>query len=338
MYNINDLKKDIIDLTEELRTRISFQDVKKQFTALNFPSANGWGKLLENFANFSANNLGAELEELKKNLGKVLRSYLLYTDKSVSIYRRSNYLDVLYQNLDKSVTNNPEELCFESHNTLGDLEFFIYKTTRIFYEKVEVDVNLFDEEYGNIQQAYAIKSVMHECYDSIIFNKNKGYVVLSLDRAERSNAAILNKARAKLVRKLNDSIRGIAPEARLSESGDNLFPAIERFYHDGFGEVTSLAFLTLSGTSHHEKLHKTCPDVRQAVYHIAGSSATPIEPYRISIRYDLKDQQPEIFLLGSFRAMNSRAARQLFEAQIQGATNRKSFEFCIDKIIEFIQR
>lgn len=336
--SIENLKKDVVDLTEELRTRISFHEVKRLFTELNFPSANGWGRLLENFSQFSSDDLQAKLEKLKTNLGKVLRSYLLYTDKSVSIYQRSSHLDILYKELDKSISNNPEELCFESHNVLGDLEFFIYKTTRTFYEKVEIDINLFNDEYDNVQQAYAIKSVMRECYDSIIFNKNKGYIILSLDRAASSNTAILNKAHAKLVRKLNDSIRGIEPEARLKESGDNLFPAIEKFYHDNSGEVTSLSFLTLSGTSHHEKLHKTCPDVRQAVYHIAGSSATPIEPYRISIRYDLKKQQPEIFLLGSFRAINSRAARQLFEAQIQGATNRQSFEFCIDKIIGFIQR
>ncbi|RJO33855.1 hypothetical protein, partial [Acinetobacter baumannii] len=265
-------------------------------------------------------------------------SYLLYKDKSVSIYTNYQELDTLYANLDKSSTDNLEELNFESHNIMGDLEFFIYKTTRTFFEKVAVDINLFDDQDESIQQIYAIKSVLRECYDSIIFNKKKGYIILSLDRAEISNSAILNKAHAKLVRKINNSVRGISSTARLKESGDNLFPSIERFYQDQSGEVTSISFLTLAGTSHNERLHKTCPDVRKAVYHIAGSAATPIEPYRISIRYDLDNQQPEIFLLGSFRAMNSRAARQLFEAQIQGATNRQSFEFCIDKIIGFIKR
>ncbi|MCL6245836.1 hypothetical protein M5F04_14970 [Acinetobacter sp. ANC 7200] len=338
MSNVGNLKQDIIDLTEELRTRISFLEVKRQFTDLNFPSANSWGKLLENFSSFFADDLQDMLEELKSNLGRVLRAHLFYSDKSVSIYRDYQYLELLYENLDKGITKDPEELSFESHKILGDLEFFIYKTSRVFYEKVEIDINLFDNEYDNVQQAYAIKSITRECYDSIIFNRNKGYLILSLDRAELSNTAILNKARSKLVRKINDSIREICGDAHLKESGDNLFSAIEKFYHDDSGEVTSLAFLTLSGTSHHEKLHKTCPDVRQAVYHIAGSSATPIEPYRISIRYDLNDQHPEIFLLGSFRVMNSRTARQLFEARIQGATTRKSFEFCIDKIIKFIQR
>ncbi|RYY80402.1 MAG: hypothetical protein EOO69_02355 [Moraxellaceae bacterium] len=340
--SISELKKSIARLTEELRTRTSFNDVKKVYSDNGLPVANGWSKLLDNLLSVDFDGLSDKLLQLHLQLGKILGSYLLYADKSIAIYNKLDSIDIVYANLDKSIIDDEDQLSFEGQNKLGDLEFFIYKTTRTFFEKVAINLSDFKdvdrEEYEDYEQIYAIKSIKRECYDSIIFNKEKNYMVLSVDRAELSNLSTVHNAQAKLVRKINDGIRGSNPHARFPDAGSNLFPAIEKFYKDSSGEVTSISFLTLAGTSHNERLHKTCPDVRQAVYHIAGSSATPIEPYRISIRYEQMKDCPEIFLLGSFRTINSRAGRQLFEAQIQGAKTRNSFELCIDKIISFISR
>lgn len=114
----------------------------------------------------------------------------------------------------------------------------------------------------------------------------------------------------------------------------NLFPLINQLYQkSNEGTVVELAFGTTTASLKHEKMRRSGDCLRDEKYHLGGKAAlaSPIEPYRLSVQWDVAvgtdvTSRPELSLHGSSRvAMGS--VPTLMDAVFRRCVGLADYEF-----------
>ncbi|MGP4965447.1 hypothetical protein [Psychrobacter celer] len=289
-----------------------------------------------------------KLSELKGKLDELLKSHILFDDKLISVYyetdveeNKKSLLEFFKNNLSAFPEDEAEYHPVEHIELSDSVSIFQFSIVReISVRDILNPDDLIESISEEYQQLIGIKKIPLACYDLVICDTEKNYVVVAMDLASVLSRSDLNLAYINFNNYLEKSI-GI----KLANPCD-FFPKIQELYDEKSKEngVTEIVFMTPHGTTHNEKLRGNQKDLRDATYHNEGTKAVrnekvdgkllgnDITPYRISMRYYFDDKNLDTSLKSSYQAINTSNGSHLHEAYIYGTRNIDDLNFILDKL------
>lgn len=218
----------------------------------------------------------------------------------------------------------------------------VYASVRIVEERESLDPASFpeavSEELSNFDELVGVRYVHRQAMD-VVWIPNAGeYVDVRIDETQGMNHEMGKAAHERLRKELHSQLSTDFLRAPV-----NFFPLIAAFYESDRGRVVELAFGTTTQSLKHEKMRRSKNCLRKEAYHKGGKQAlkTPIEPYRISIVWDVSQDadvstHPEVSFFGSLRSSLS-ASPVLHEVLIRKCIGVADFDVVRLEIEEQLQ-
>jgi hypothetical protein len=352
----------VYQLLDSSRNRIPWSTMRAIFKMCNLPMGRGWEDTIKKLTD--ENNVRDEFEDSFAQLKEYYCNHLLIGEKAIKLFEvNRRQIDRL---IDSLVSHEIEKTVF--HETypfpLGDESLreidsstklvdirnsdcslaVVFCTKRFFTERTEIDTTSFSEEAKKDLDGYdelvGIKRYTRQFFDAVVLWKDKELIEVRVDIANGIIHQEINRAFVQTIHQFNDlSRQSSGIESILKENGNvNFFPLISRLYESGEGKVGELAFTTDEGSSKFEKMRRGGVDLRNEIYHKAGSQAVDhITPYRLAILWkfliseDL-ETHPELFLPGQARVL-SNLNPILNEVFVRKCSGLEDYKFVFEKII-----
>lgn len=347
----DEIKDNIEHLTRCCQVRgMKIYDVKELYKELDLESSNSWNGIISKIQNLTDTSKFEALSNLENKLATMLNYHRLFSDKAIRAYLNHEDYDAIKVELALAHSQAKEidgNFQTEAAQIFNSLIFYPYKTERTFTEKVSINPKSLtplgnnDLSYESFDEIIAIKRIKKTCIDSLIIDNSSKSIFISIDLASMLRSDEIHAAAAKILSILNKHARKTEKQVRFGDSSKNLFPLIEKFYNETAGEVTEMTFSTRDGTTHYERLHSGIKDLRKSKYHLKGSQATTITPYRIGKRYphiiNGSLVNPEIELPGRYKSITTAGTPRLEDALIKNALLPSAFIFSLNKIVSFLK-
>lgn len=308
------------------------------------PTKNTWEDTLRNISELPESDIFKSLVDnaisaFKEDIFKTI----LYRDKFISIYKNPDNFDRILAALENTskLFDGDYSNIFDNASDLGVITtaingnvIFTTKNIRPLSTKVDLGIHALKQDYfsDDYDKVFAYKTVDIPCFNSIIFNKQSKNIILVVDLANQFQDENLRTEIAKLVTLIRE-LAGIGHA--ISDTGINLFPAINNLYIEEYGAVKELAFKTDDGVSHREIAKAGIDDVRDGDYHTGGTASANIQPYDIKKIYSnlTPKLRQDIYLKGTWYALNL-PSPILTNATIS-ANSDHDFHAIITKLIDF---
>jgi len=288
---------------------------------------------------------------IAEKVDKLLTNHILYDDKLIMILDRlfedeshefNDAFSEIYS-VDEAFSDS-DYIADSSYDVGNGVSIYCFKIVREISERKELtesDLGELASVLDKYNRVIGYRPVKVTCYDAVIVDTTKNRVILQLDLGSIVLANAVDKFFHKLITSINKAfdVAGVT-NCRLLEKiqFENLYTAIQKFYDNEEGEVTSASFST-SKNNHHETLRDRARDIRKAEYHLRGKAAEEalggkIRPYRISKRFErATNKWPQVYAGVHYRYFNKPGGKSLYEAHIFDINSYKDYTFMIDKIL-----
>ncbi|OFC70420.1 hypothetical protein BFC18_14750 [Alteromonas confluentis] len=134
---------------------------------------------------------------------------------------------------------------------------------------------------GEVESIKITSKLNTQLFNSVVFNKNKGYLLLGADTSELSSAADQVGALARLKSDFK-KLSGVS-----LPTPKNLFPKIEELYQKKTGRILKVEFITPSDSVNSLAIKQGDRDVRNDSYHKAGElEVDALEKFKIQKAWD----------------------------------------------------
>lgn len=292
------------------------------------------------------------LKNIRDKISDIFESHKDYDDKKIEIYKVSNDIISIEQNLDLLFDNKDIPIIDEI--SVNENEFIAYMKKTInsnlisyqFIQKREIEVrkdidpSKFSDLDGNYTKIYGLKKVELVCFDAIWIDKENKIVIIMIDLHSLTHSYVSDVVKDKFLKFVNKII-----SKNLLVSRMNLYPRIKALYDspiDKMYGVIDLNFVTKEGTTHHEKIRSDVKDLRKATYHKSGVNGLKntinngtnlneeIDPYRISFACYKNDVI--IKLNSNYREIYSMSTRALYNAQIVNARSLVHLKYVLKQL------
>lgn len=288
---------------------------------------------------------------ITEKVDKLLTNHILYDDKLIMIFDRLldgesdefNHAFSEVYSVDDAFEDS-EYIADSSYDVGNDVSIYCFQIIREISERKELtesDLGELASVLDKYNRVIGYRPVKVTCYDAVIVDTKNNRVILQLDLGSIVLANAVDKFFHKLITSINKAfdVAGVT-SCRLPEKVqfENLYNAIQKFYDNDEGEVTSASFST-SKNNHHETLRDRARDIRKAEYHLRGKVAEEalggkIRPYRISKRFErVTNKWPQVYAGIHYRYFNKPGLKSLYEAHIFDIKSYKDYSFIIDKIL-----
>lgn len=314
----------VVEVANDMRTRVPWDVAKRIFLSLGAPKSQGWDKTVEKLEDASGqveefnDGLIAALQQhymcgekltrfykLKQRDIRTLREYLEQAHPTESVFQRSYPALLPEKDVEKQYLR-PPSLTHVAKTEDGIAAIFASVRAVSVRETID-DAELPKELASAYDEVVGLKLIKFQAMDVIWVPHDGDYVDVRVDFPKgmtHDQGVAAHEATKKALRDLI--------ETELLLSSVNLFPLINLIYRQRTeGSVVELAFGTTTASLKHEKMRRRHTCLRQEVYHKGGKAAlsTAIEPYRLSVEYSVDygavTSFPELSLNGSARMIGS---------------------------------
>lgn len=349
---------DIKDIAETMRGRMPWDTGRRVLDSGGIEKAHGWENTVRKLADKSADDDGA-IEYLssavKRHIlgGEKLSRFYRLTKKDIVVLRNAA-LELRPKNSEfrkaypAAMSEEKIEETFPQKHTLVEIEKtedgvgVVFASTRAIQVRQQIDISELGEEVAEFLDGYdevlGVKLLKFQAMDVVWIPHFGTHIDVRVD----------------FPRGMHLDTGGAAHEATRANfaqlvghdhlvSPVNLFPLIKKIYDDpNEGSIVELAFGTTTASLKHEKMRRGSTDLRKEKYHRGGKQAlsTPIEPYRLSVRWDVAVEEttshPELSLNGSSR-MTGSAQPTIQDITIRGCVGITDYEFVRERIEHFLK-
>lgn len=348
----------IEDIAKTMASRMPWDTAKRVFDSGEIEKSHGWDNTVRKLADENADD-----EEAAAYLSGALSHHILCGEKLSRFYKLSKVdmdalrvaaLDLQPKNTEfrkaypSNISDELIEETFPQKHTLAAVEKnddgvgLVFASTRAVEMRQPIELDILPEDAAELLEGFSevvgIKLIKFQAMD-VVWIPHKGSFVdvrvdfprgMHLDTGSAAHEATTTTL-AKLI------------QTDYLASPANLFPLIKKIYEaPKEGSIVELAFGTTTASLKHEKMRRGGKDLRNEKYHQGGKSAlnTPIEPYRLSVRWDFDLEadvvsHPELSLNGNSR-MNSSATRTIQDINIRGCVGVADYEFVRERIEHYM--
>lgn len=341
-----------------MRSRVPWDVAKRILSQCEIPKGHGWEKTLERL-----DGRAPEFEAHADDLAEALEEHYICGEKLTRFYElkpktTSDIRSVLasakppkndFSNSYPALIDQEQiESSYPQKHTLAAIKknddgiAAIFASSRAIYVREHIDTNDFPEEIASTLSGYdevmGVKLIKYQAMDTVWVPHHGNFVDIRVDfpRGMHHDQALV------AIERTREAFHQVCGGSALTEPV-NLFPLIDLFYKSsGEGNVVEMAFGTTTASLKREKMRRSKTDLRKEIYHQGGKKAlkTPIEPYRLSVEYDVRlgatISAPEISFNGNSR-MTGSANPILQDVVIRKCIGITDYEYVRDRVEHFIR-
>ena len=311
-------------LISSLRGRMPWTIASRLIRLANAPTSQGWDRTEQRLAEFDdAHAIEGLLDSYHQHIlcGEKLTKFYLAPRDAIEKLRsqiadlepsESAFLEKYPLSLNEeelSNLNGNQYLCeiIKHEDGIGAVYCSMIRiTTREIIDFNDIVENS-EELHALYDEIVGFKYKPVQLYNVIWIPHEGNIIEIRTDNPKGMSQDLSHAIHSNLKNEINE-----ISESELITDPIDLFPLIESMYNDEKeGQVVELGFSTATASIKNEKMRRSGTCLRQEIYHQGGKQAlsTPIEPFRISLRWQItrdgQETRPELGLFGTSRGRHT---------------------------------
>jgi hypothetical protein len=341
---------------ESLQRLVPFKHFQSFLQERNLPTARSWSDLVDNIIR-SCNE--QEIAATTEAFLELYEEYRIWGKKVVFFFRGNRKMAYSLHDVyplstpykrkyplplpEDTLRDLPEIPMLVAIRDVEDGVALVFCSPRQTLIKQELSpdslLDTYVKQYRSSDGVFAIRKSVMQAYDVIYFPHTRGSIQVRLDclrfKHIYSSERYLGNLLGALAALNNNGTPAFSLKAPM-----NIFPLVRKIYENpDEGRISEIAFECNTQACHYGNFRQVREDLRQEVYHQAGSKAVgAISPYLLAVAWDKDEKgnpiEAELLLPGNRKML--RNAMPLTKVFIPKSLSREAFDFVMHRIQRYL--